>query len=81
LDAKLSRQAEKYLERLDAPTKARIAKGIEALPAGDVAPLAGRVGVYRLRIGDYRIFFRYGLAQGVAIVGRIAPRGDAYKGV
>jgi len=71
------KQAQKAIERLDIPTKQRIRKGINNLPAGDVKRLKGHTSLYRLRIGDWRILFTM-LASDI-IVEDVLPRGDAYK--
>lgn len=78
----INRNAQKYLDRLDEPTMHRIDRAIEALskepPDGDIKKLRG-APLYRLRVGDYRILFSMSDTE-ITIV-RIAPRGDAYKGV
>jgi len=76
---KFSKQALKALARLNAAQKARIRQGIEGIPQGDIKPMRGLPGVYRLRVGDWRILFSYS-AQNAVLVEKIAPRGDAYKG-
>ena len=38
---KLSRQAKKYLESLDAKTQQRLKTGIEKIPEGDIIPYKG----------------------------------------
>ena len=51
-----SKQAIKFLNKQDKPTKLRIINAINKLPSGDVKRLQGKDG-YRLRVGDYRIIF------------------------
>jgi len=80
MNVALSKSAAKTLDALDKPTQARIIAGLEKLPAGDVKPLRGSDGDYRLRIGDWRILFSYADHDTIRIK-RIAPRGGAYKGV
>jgi mRNA-degrading endonuclease RelE of RelBE toxin-antitoxin system len=71
-------QAATSLRRLSRPDRERILAAIEGLPAGDVRSLTGRPGVYRLRVGDWRVLF--GIGQGdVIIVYRVAARGSAYQ--
>jgi len=72
------RQAVKDLERLDVPTKQRIKQGIEGIPNGDIIPLQGCPGLYRLRVGNWRIVFSYPEAETV-LIEKITPRGSAYK--
>ena len=69
----------KTIGSMDRPTKQRIKKAIEGLPQGDVKPLQGSDGLYRLRVGGWRIVFSY-LADDVILIEKIAPRGDVYKG-
>ena len=74
-----SRKAVKQIEALDRTAKQRIRKAIEKLPKGDVKPLTGSDGLYRLRIGGWRVVFSYP-AKGNVLIEKIAPRGKAYKG-
>ncbi|GHV23707.1 hypothetical protein AGMMS49959_17630 [Planctomycetales bacterium] len=80
MNFQFSKQAVKTLARLDAPTKQRLEQGITGIPQGDIKPLSGVAGTYRLRVGDWRILFSYP-AAGTALVEKIAPRGDVYKGI
>lgn len=74
-----SKLAVKAINSMDSKTKHRIRDAIESIPVGDIKPLQGMRGVYRLRVGDYRIVFSYPNA-GTILIERIAPRGDVYKG-
>lgn len=74
-----SKKAVKAIQSMDKQTKARIRAGIEALPAGDVKPMRGSDGSFRLRVGDWRILFSYPEA-GTILIEKVAPRGDVYKG-
>ena len=76
MEIQYSKQAIKFLKKLDTPTKRRIVNAINALPAGDVKKLQGTSG-YRLRVGDYRILFSRDLH--VLLITRIDNRGEAYK--
>ena len=79
MDIVFSKAAVKALSGMDRPTKQRIKTGISGLPDGDVKPLKGSTGLYRLRIGGYRIVFSYPDSKTI-LVERIAPRGGVYKG-
>ena len=73
----LSKRAEKFLERQPSKDGARILRAIHKMPEGDVRPIQGRPGEFRLRIGDWRIIFEY---RGQEIfVKEIGNRGDVYK--
>ena len=76
----LSKKAAKILEAIDKTTRARIVAGIQGIPQGDIKPLKGAAGTYRLRVGDWRILFSYPVEDAV-LIEKISPRGDVYKGV
>lgn len=50
-----------YLNKFDVRTHRRLAVAIEGLtevpPAGDMRPVTGQTGVYRLRVGGFRLLF------------------------
>jgi hypothetical protein len=53
-----SSDAMKAISKLDTKTAGRIIKGIMGLPnKGDIKPIVESNGSYRLRIGDFRIWF------------------------
>ena len=73
-----SKQAKKAIESLDAPTKQRIKKAIEDIPAGDIKPMQGfSDGRQRLRVGKYRVVFI--ISDGGVYVIEVGSRGDIYK--
>lgn len=74
-----AKAAVKTIESLDRTTKQRIKKAVEGLPGGDVRPLSGSRGLYRLRVGDWRVVFSYP-AEDVTLIERIKARGDVYQG-
>jgi mRNA interferase RelE/StbE len=71
----------KYLDRLNEPDKSRLKVAIERLgkepPEGDIKPLAGQKGIFKLKIGGYRILFRY--TKDDILVTHIDPRGQVYN--
>lgn len=73
--------AGKYLERQPEPTKGRIKAALEDLakdpPEGDIKPLMGQPGNWRLRIGGIRII--YYIENNTIFVAHIDPRGQVYK--
>jgi mRNA interferase RelE/StbE len=73
--------AAKYLERLGESNKSRIKAAFEDLskepPKGDIRPVIGRKGYFRLRVGDFRALYR--IETGAIIVTNIDPRGQVYK--
>ena len=57
----LSRQAKKFLEKLDENTRERIKEKIKLLADNPFAlpyrKIRGRENTYRIRIGDYRVIY------------------------
>ena len=76
---KFERQAAKQIEALDTLTKARIKRGIDGLPNGDIKKLQGYNATYRLRIGSYRVI--YSISEDSIIIKAVLPRGSAYKNI
>ena len=86
MEIRYSKSAAKALEGLDKPTKARIRAGILGLtqkpPKGDIKTMQGYlVGRQRLRIGKYRVVYRYGMEGQIEIlhIMEIVSSGDIYK--
>ncbi|OYQ24995.1 cytotoxic translational repressor of toxin-antitoxin stability system [Sandarakinorhabdus cyanobacteriorum] len=77
-----SRQAAKTLMRIDAATSARIRlkirqlAGDPAAQANNILPMKGCEGLFRLRVGDWRVVYTETLV--IVSVIRIGPRGDVY---
>lgn len=80
MNIQYAKQAVKTINELDRPTKQRIKEAIEKIPQGDIRPLKGSKGSFRLRIGDWRILFSYP-GKDIILIEKIAPRGGVYKGV
>lgn len=79
----LKKEAAKYLANLDKPSKNRIKTAIQGLgvkpPKGDIVPLKGKEGWFRLRVGTFRVIFRLNKEDQAIIIETIASRGDVYK--
>lgn len=75
-----SRASVKVINSMDKIMKQRIKASIEKIPEGDIRPLKGSAGTYRLRVGDWRILFSYP-EHDTILIEKIKPRGDVYKGV
>lgn len=75
-----AKRAVKAINSMDRPNKQRIRVAVESLPSGDVQPLKGSHGSFRLRVGDWRIVFSYP-EKDTVLIEKIAPRGEVYKGV
>ncbi len=83
---KYSKDAIKFLSKLDQKSISRIRSAVEGLtqspPVGDIKPLQGYSdGRMRLRVGGWRIIFKYGTDREIEIlfVIDIGNRGDIYK--
>jgi mRNA interferase RelE/StbE len=67
----------KFVLRLNPKEQARVLNAIYKLPSGDVKPLSGRNGEYRLRVGGWRAIFEY--RGNIIFVTELDNRGDIYK--
>ncbi|KPJ88971.1 MAG: hypothetical protein AMS17_03615 [Spirochaetes bacterium DG_61] len=72
-----SKKAEKYLASLPPRIALHILDRIQKIPEGDIKPLSGRKGEYRLRMGKYRVLF-FIEKEDIYVV-KIDTRGDIYK--
>ena len=76
-----SNAALKVLKRMSADIRNHIMTRIQGLtsnpPVGDIKPLAGHPGEYRLRVGGYRVLYEY--RDGALHIHNIGSRGDVYK--
>jgi mRNA interferase RelE/StbE len=78
----LTGSARRDLRRLDRPVAVRIVEALERLATtgqGDVQRLRGTTDEWRLRVGDWRVRFRYDTAADTIEVLHILPRGEAYR--
>jgi mRNA interferase RelE/StbE len=82
LDVVYSRDPLRTLARIDRSTSSRIRERVRQLAAepdglaNNVVALKGGHGLFRLRVGDWRVVFTRDLV--VLFVVRVAPRGSAY---
>jgi mRNA interferase RelE/StbE len=76
----LHKEADKYLNRLNAKEQDRINDAIEKLerepPEGDIEPLTGQNG-FRTRVGSFRLLWR--IDENNILITHIDPRGQVYK--
>jgi mRNA interferase RelE/StbE len=76
-----SKGAQKDLRRLDASVAQRVIQAVTRLAEtgeGDVKKLKDMGGLMRLRVGDWRVFFRFDTEQQVILVLEVLNRRDAY---
>lgn len=81
-EVRLSKRALRELESLDSIMRKRIVSRLEELgeepfPRG-VAKLQGRDGVYRVRVGDYRILYEVLHDEKMVLVDKIEQRSGVY---
>ena len=73
--------ARKYFERMSESDKGHVRSALKRLekepPEGDIKPMTGKAGYFRLRVGKYRALYR--IEAGAVLVMNIDPRGQAYK--
>jgi len=70
----------KFLLKQSRKQQERLLKAINQLPnVGDVKPLNGIDGVFRLRVGDYRVIYSIEHDMLRIKVLNIGNRGDIYK--
>jgi mRNA interferase RelE/StbE len=70
------------LMRRDARTARRVYAAIRRFAddnIGDVRKLVDRSGVYRLRVGDWRVLFSFADAEHTVLVLHVLNRRDAYR--
>ena len=78
----IKKPAKKFIDRLPLNEKQRIVDAIERLPDfGDIKRMEGKYnkGLYRLRVGEYRII--YSIDQGKLIIYILdaGNRGEVYR--
>ena len=78
----VSRVADKYIYRLSTVDRERIDAAIVKLskepPEGDIAPVKGQPGLYRTRVGDFRMLWHFE-NNAYIVITHIEPRGQIYK--
>lgn len=72
--------AVKFLRKQPPAQQKRLVAAIHLLPEeGDIKPMAGHPGEYRLRVGPYRVLYAVEGAVLIVRVLAIGNRGDIYK--
>ena len=86
MQIEFAKSAVKFLKSVDKPTRTRIKQAIigltESPPKGDIKLMQGYDdGRLRLRVGKYRVIYRYQVDRTVEIlyIMNIGSRGDIYK--
>lgn len=75
----IEKNAVKFLKEQPSQQQERLFEAIYAIPKGDIRPLKGFNGLYRLRVGEYRVIYRMKHDELIILVLKIGNRGDIYK--
>ena len=78
----IKKKAKKFIDKLPTNERKRIALEIEQLPNGeDIKRLKGEnnKGLFRLRVGDYRIIYSVDNGELIVYVIDAGNRGEIYK--
>ncbi len=76
----IEKQAKKFIRKLNESQQRRVLHAIYQLPdTGDIKTIQGQKGMYRLRVGDYRILYTIDHGELTVFVVDIGNRGDVYK--
>ena len=78
----IGKPAEKFIVKLPKPEKERVLKAISRLPEGtDIKPLKGKKskGLFRLRVGEYRIIYSVDDGKLIVYVIDAGNRGQIYN--
>ncbi len=77
----IDKPALKFLQRQPQQQRERLLKAIYRLPhEGDIKPMSGHEGLFRLRVGSYRVLYTVENDVLTVRVLTIGNRGDVYKG-
>lgn len=76
----IDKPAKKFIDKLPQPERARIVDAIEKLPnSGDRKQLKGHGGLYRLRVGSYRIIYTVDNGRLIVQIIDAGNRGQIYN--
>ncbi len=76
----IKKKAQKFIDKLNEPQQQRILHAIHQLPfTGDIKTMQGHQGLFRLRVGDYRILYTVDHGELIVVVVDAGNRGDVYK--
>ena len=76
----IEKRARQFISKQPQTQRERLLKAIAKLPdEGDIKPLTGRSGFFRLRVGDYRVIHYVEHDRYVVVVIDAGNRGQIYK--
>jgi mRNA interferase RelE/StbE len=82
MEVEFTRSGERSFNQLPRDRQQQVLNRIEQVAGGgrgDVQRLAGESGLYRLRVGDYRVLFSIDEEAQLMRIELIRTRGDVYK--
>lgn len=76
----VKKRAKKFIDRLPMNEKWRLVSAIQQLPSGnDIKQLKGYEGLFRLRVGSYRVIYTVDNGKLVVCVIDAGNRGEIYN--
>ncbi len=78
ISARAAREMDRLPERDRDATLEALKRFADDPATGDLRKLGGRAGIWRLRVGRWRVLMRLDNATGAAEVQRVVDRKDAY---
>lgn len=76
----VKKRAKKFIDRLPMNEKRRLVSAIRQLPSGnDIKQLKGYEGLFRLRVGSYRVIYTVDNGKLVVCVIDAGNRGEIYN--
>ena len=77
----LKKAAFKFIEKQPQKQRERIMAAVKKLPEGDIVPVEGMPGYYRMRVGGYRVVYTIDYTEKMIYVYHVGNRGDVYKAI
>lgn len=75
----IEKRAQKFIRKQPRPQQERLLRAISKLPEGDVKQLQGNEGLFRLRVGTYRVIYTIDNNRLVITVIDAGNRGQVYQ--
>lgn len=76
----IEKRAQKFIRKQPKPQQERLLRAIYQLPEGDVKQMKGNEGLYRLRVGTYRVIYTIDNDRLIIVVIDAGNRGQVYQG-
>jgi len=75
----IDKSALKFISKQPYKDKSRIMAAINKLPDGETLKMSGKLNLFRLRVGEYRIIYTISEDELIIQVIEAGNRGDVYK--